>query len=92
MIERSMKKGWIARGGGKNGGTVNARGLDCPRRRKKWWNGQWRGAGLPEEEEKMVERSMERSWMAREGGKNGGTVNEEGLDGPRGRKKWWNGQ
>ncbi|MCM3568621.1 hypothetical protein [Neobacillus mesonae] len=26
MVERSMKKGWIARGGGKNGGTVNGEG------------------------------------------------------------------
>ncbi|MCM3568620.1 hypothetical protein [Neobacillus mesonae] len=70
MAERSMGKGWIAREGGKQGGTVHGEGLDCPRRRKKWWNGPWRRAGLPEKEEKMAERSMGKGWMARGGGKN----------------------
>ncbi|MCM3566471.1 hypothetical protein [Neobacillus mesonae] len=45
--------------------------------------GQWREAGWPGKEKNQVNRSMERSWIARKREKSGNPVNEEELDGPR---------
>ncbi|MCM3569489.1 hypothetical protein [Neobacillus mesonae] len=87
-----MEKSWMARGQRKKATTVNEEELDYPRTKKNSSNGQWRRAGWPVDTEKRLQRSMKKSWITREPRKKALTVNGEEPDGPRTKKKGYNGQ